>query len=49
MGLVSNPEFMEYHKVNQVFLMLKLPYVKCGVRLLTTHFLGCSTRMGGSS
>ena len=49
MGLLSNPEITNQNNLIQGFLMLKLSFVKCGVILLKTNYLGCSVRMGGPS
>jgi hypothetical protein len=50
MGLIPNLELMRnHHNVTQVFLTLKLPHTKSGVKLLRTNFLACPTRMDGPS
>ena len=47
MGL--DPNHKDEHKVTQIFLMLKLSFTRCGVRLLQTSFLAYPTIMGGPS
>ena len=50
MDFFPNLEYMRINtKLTQVFLMLKLPYTKIGLKLLKKNFLACSTRMGGPS
>ena len=50
LGLVQSLDLMRINtKSPQVFLMLKLPWMKSGVRLLKINFLACPTRMGRQS